>query len=87
MCELKRTTLDVIRHERCDHGAWFPFGKPQEARARNVPQGLTSLADLEVPREVVQLMGTAESTYAQESNMMDVFIPGIDFLERVDLFG
>jgi len=84
--------MDVMRHERFDHGHYHPFESPQDARSHKTPTDVTSIDELEIPNELIQLMSVAESTYAIESNYTEenITLPGLpyqlDFLEIVQLF-
>jgi len=86
-CSVSGWAMDIMRHERLDHGIYFPFGMLQNAAdvRRNAPSGLVSLADLQVPNELLDIVATAESTYIGATQYSD-YIDGEDVVKQVELF-
>lgn len=69
MCGIAGTPLDIMRHERFDHGHYFPIGTlGEEHNGGTAPAGLTDLHALQLPHEATQLLAQANSTYATETN-------------------
>lgn len=90
-----------MRHERFEHGHYFPFESLDEVQRRTAPADLTALSNLALPDELIQLMSGAESTYAGKSTvkfiddvalccqvvqLRDFQFPGMDCKIAVDYY-
>lgn len=65
MCDASGTPFDIMRHERFDHGHYFPIGNldDDDDMATTAPAGLTSLSSLDLPHQVTQLFQAAVFAY------------------------
>lgn len=77
MCNVTGSPLDVMRHERFDHGHYFPFGRLDEAppASRSPPSNLTPLESLKLPNELVELLSTTEEcTHVHRSQVLPLVL-------------
>jgi hypothetical protein len=64
MCNASGAPFDIMRHERFDHGHYFPIGKlDDDDDMAAPPTGLTPLSSLKLPQEVNQLFQGAVSAF------------------------